>query len=131
MDPLTSGHVDLLHDAETFGHVLVALNSDDWLLGKKGYVFQSYQERARILLAIKYVYAVVAFDDSDGTVCDALKRYRPDYFANGGDRDTPHPAEDAVCRELHIEQLFNIGGPKTSSSSELVRRAAQSLRGRG
>ena len=120
MDCLHSGHVAMILDAATYGDVVVILNSDDWLLRKKGYKFMDWNERAEILSAIRGVVDVVPVDDSDGTVCEALRRIRPDYFANGGDRKVGNTPEGEVCKELGIEMLWNIGGGKTQSSSWLI-----------
>lgn len=119
-DPCHSGHIRMILEAATYGDVVVILNSDDWLMRKKGYKFMSWEERAEILMAIKGVTNVVTVDDSDGTVCEALRRIRPDYFANGGDRKVGNTPEGDVCAELGIEMLWNIGGGKTQSSSWLI-----------
>jgi D-beta-D-heptose 7-phosphate kinase/D-beta-D-heptose 1-phosphate adenosyltransferase len=119
-DPCHSGHVRMILEAANYGDVIVILNSDDWLLRKKGYKFMSWEERAEILMAFKGVTAVVPVDDSDGTVCEALRRIRPDYFANGGDRKPGNTPEGDVCAELGIEMVWNVGGGKTQSSSWLI-----------
>lgn len=119
-DPLHSGHVAMILEAATYGDVVVILNSDDWLIRKKGYKFMDWSERAEILSAIRGVVEVVSVDDSDGTVCEALRRIRPDYFANGGDRKVGNTPEGEVCKELGIEMLWNVGGGKTQSSSWLI-----------
>ena len=85
-DPIHAGHVAMIRDAAKHGDVIVVANSDEWLMRKKGFVFMSFEERRDILKEIKGVVIVAAVDDSDGTVCDALRKIRPDYFANGGDR---------------------------------------------
>jgi glycerol-3-phosphate cytidylyltransferase-like family protein len=80
-----------------------------------------WEERAEILMAIKGVTDVVQVDDSDGTVCEALRRIRPDYFANGGDRKVGNTPEGDVCAELGIEMLWGVGGTdKVQSSSWLI-----------
>lgn len=119
-DPCHSGHIRMILEAATYGDVVVILNSDDWLMRKKGYKFMSWEERAEILMAIKGVTDVVTVDDTDGTVCEALRRIRPDYFANGGDRKVGNTPEGDVCAELGIEMLWNVGGGKTQSSSWLI-----------
>ena len=50
---------------------------------------------------------------------------RPDYFANGGDRTTQNTPEQAVCEELGIQMLWNMGGQKIQSSSDLVRTSRE------
>lgn len=122
-DPLHVGHVRLIHDAALVGDVVVILNSDDWLKRKKGYVFMDWLARAYILKAITGVKSVEAVDDSDGTVVEALARIRPDYFANGGDRQPENTPELALCLDYGIKPLWGIGGQKVASSSDLVRTA--------
>ena len=119
-DPIHVGHLDLIEAAASYGRVIVALNSDRWLERKKGYAFMPWVDRARILNALEMVFSVVPVDDSDGTVCTALRQARPTYFANGGDREKCDPAEHGICEERGINELFGIGGGKVRSSSELV-----------
>ena len=38
-DPLHSGHIRHLLEASNYGDLIVILNSDDWLIRKKGYKF--------------------------------------------------------------------------------------------
>lgn len=133
-DPLHCGHVDYINGAAEYGRVVVILNSDEWLIRKKGYCFMPFAERAEILKNIKSVFKVAGVDDYDGSVCQALKSIRPKYFANGGDRTKLNvkqqkvgSAEAKLCQELGIIQLFNIGGEKSASSSKLVKNAAKKL----
>jgi D-beta-D-heptose 7-phosphate kinase/D-beta-D-heptose 1-phosphate adenosyltransferase len=119
-DPVHFGHVRMIQEASQFGDVIVILNSDDWLMRKKGFVFMSWEERAEILSAIKGVAKVVPVDDSDGSVCEALRREKPTYFANGGDRTNKNTPEMEVCTELGISMLWGVGGGKIQSSSDLV-----------
>jgi len=119
-DPLHTGHLDYLIAASVYGNVVVALNSDEWLLRKKGYVFMPWDDRRRIVNDIRHVHKVISVDDSDNTVCEALRSIKPFYFANGGDRENPDPEEHKVCKELDITEIFGIGGKKVCSSSKLV-----------
>ena len=82
-----------------------------------------FQSRHEILDSIKGVILVDSVDDSDGTVCDALRRHKPTYFANGGDRGKNNTPEAQLCKELGIELLWGIGGEeKVESSSDLVKK---------
>lgn len=119
-DPLHVGHLDLIEAAAGYGNVIVALNSDWWLEKKKQYLFMPWEERARILSALSRVHTVVQVFDRDRTVCEALLRIRPAYFANGGDRESANPDEHEVCNLRGIKELFGIGGTKTRSSSQIV-----------
>ena len=122
-DPVHIGHIRMIVEASKHGDVIVVTNSDDWLFRKKGFVFMEFEERAEILSSIKGVVRVSGVDDSDGTVCEAIRRLKPDYFANGGDRKKHNTPEQSVCEELGIEMLWAVGGDyKANSSSTLVER---------
>lgn len=101
----------------------VALNSDAWLIRKKGFVFMPWAERAEILRSLRWVDRVFEIDDSDGTVCQAIKALRPGFFANGGDRTTAENAESFICSYVGTVEIFGVGGGKVQSSSSLVQKA--------
>ena len=119
-DPVHVGHVRMIQEAARCGDVIVIANSDAWLMRKKGYVFMNYEQRQEILYAFKGVVDVVEARDDDGTVCTTLRHIKPVIFANGGDRGDTNTPEVQVCQELGIEMLWNVGGGKIQSSSELV-----------
>ena len=122
-DPIHKGHIRMIREAVKKGEVLVIVNSDAWLMRKKGYVFMPFEERVEIIKSIKGVRdtSVVGIDDSDNTVCEALRKFKPDYFANGGDRTNTNTPEMALCEELGIEMLWEVGGGKVQSSSTLTK----------
>tara|TARA_R110000868_G_scaffold288909_2_gene549108 strand:- start:138 stop:554 length:417 start_codon:yes stop_codon:yes gene_type:complete len=122
-DPVHIGHIRMIVEASEHGDVIVVANSDDWLFRKKGFVFMEFGERAEILASIKGVIKVSGVDDSDNTVCEAIHRLKPDYFANGGDRGRNNTPEQTLCDEIGVEMLWGIGGEnKANSSSTLVER---------
>ena len=114
------GHVRMIQEAARYGDVIVIANSDDWLRRKKGYVFMTYEQRQEILYAFKGVVDVLEAKDDDETVCKTLRHLKPAIFANGGDRADTNTPEVQVCYDLGIEMLWNVGGEKIQSSSELV-----------
>ena len=122
-DPIHKGHIRMIREAAKKGEVLVIVNSDEWLMRKKGFVFMPFEERVEIIKSIKGVRdtSVIGIDDSDDTVCEALRRFRPHYFANGGDRTNTNTPEMAVCEEFGIEMLWEVGGGKVQSSSALTK----------
>ena len=80
--------------------------------------------KREILNAIKGVILVDSVDDTDGTVCEAIRRHKPTYFANGGDRGRSNTPEQSVCEELGVKLLWGIGGEeKLQSSSDLAKKA--------
>ena len=122
-DPVHIGHLRMIQEAAKYGHVVVIVNSDQWLMRKKGYIFMPFQERCEILEGFTATGETTYVDDSDNSVCEALHRIKPDYFANGGDRKLNNTPEMSVCKELGIELLWNVGGGKIQSSSTLVNDA--------
>jgi D-beta-D-heptose 7-phosphate kinase/D-beta-D-heptose 1-phosphate adenosyltransferase len=84
----------------------------------------TFAQRAEILNAIKGVILVDSVDDTDGTVCEAIRRIKPDFFANGGDRGRTNTPEVDVCNEMEIKLLWGVGGDKKmASSSDLVKNS--------
>tara|TARA_Y100000310_G_scaffold93048_1_gene90635 strand:- start:7222 stop:7686 length:465 start_codon:yes stop_codon:yes gene_type:complete len=120
-DPVHKGHCRMIQEAAKYGKLIVVANSDEWLQRKKGFVFMSFAERQEILSCMRGVSIVIQADDADDTVCKALRKFKPDYFANGGDRTNNNTPEMAVCEELGIEMLWEVGGGKVQSSSALTK----------
>ena len=120
-DPIHVGHVRLIQAASKHGDVFVILNSDEWLMRKKGYMFMTFDERKEIIESMSAVHDVIEVNDDDGSVCEALERVRPHFFGNGGDRLSDNVPEVELCKELGIKMIFNLGGEKIQSSSDLVR----------
>lgn len=116
-DPIHPGHIAMIEKAAKHGEVHIIANSDAWLIRKKGFFFQPWSDRKKILEV--YTPHIHAVDDADGTVCEALRRIKPTYFGNGGDRTNKNTPEQDVCSELGIELVFGLGGGKYSSSSAI------------
>mgnify|MGYP003628213553 CR=1 FL=1 len=122
-DPIHVGHIRMIQEAAEYGGVVIVANSDNWLYKKKGFVFMEWERRVEILSAIKGVISVDSVDDSDGTVCEAIRRLNPTYFANGGDRGRANTPEQSVCKEMDVKLLWSIGGDeKADSSSDLAKK---------
>ena len=127
-DPIHSGHINLIKDASKHGDVVVLLNSDAWLIQKKGKEFLPYKEREMIMNALKSVIDVIAFDDSDKTCIDGIRKAIEKYpnrkikFANGGDRnDNTSPLPEKVyCEQNKVKVLWGIGGDNKANSSSWI-----------
>src|SRR3989344_5525039 len=90
------------------------------------------KERKELLDQIKWVDRVVLTGHKPGTkdmsICNELRKIKPDIFANGGDRKLDNIPEVAVCREIGTKMIFNIGeGGKVQSSSWLLESFAKNL----
>ncbi|HEV7725354.1 MAG TPA: D-glycero-beta-D-manno-heptose 1-phosphate adenylyltransferase [Modestobacter sp.] len=98
-DLLHAGHVATLRAARGLGDCLVVcINSDDSVRRLKGPTrpLVSAPDRARVLEALEFVDAVVAFDED--TPAEVLERLRPDVWAKGGDYAGADLPEAAVLR---------------------------------
>lgn len=127
-DPVHNGHFDMIDDASCFGKVIVLLNSDAWLMRKKGYVFMKFAERKRLIERMNNVYCVLPAIDDDNTVCDSIENLKEiiQYFGNGGDRIKSNTPETELCEKHGIPIIYGLGGNKIASSSELVTNAIAS-----
>ena len=82
-----------------------------------------FKKRVEILNAIKGVVLVDSVDDTDDTVCEAINRHKPTYFANGGDRGRTNTPEQSTCEQIGTKLLWSVGGDeKVDSSSNLVKK---------
>lgn len=126
-DPIHKGHIRMISDASCFGRLIVLLNTDEWLIRKKGSFFMDFEHRREIVESIKGVYCVLPAQDDDGTVCQSLEDlsclFR--YFGNGGDRGKQNTPEADICAKNNIKIIYGLGGGKIASSSELVNAAVR------
>jgi cytidyltransferase-like protein len=124
-DPIHSGHISYFNAAKELGDkLIVALNSDDWLINKKGKYFMPFKEREAIINSIECVDHVMSFNDDDiGSCIDALEKVKEMYpdehisFANGGDRNDSNIPEMSVS---DIEFIFGVGGADKKNSSSWI-----------
>ena len=125
-DPVHSGHIAYFKAAKTLGDVLiVGLNSDEWLVRKKGAAFMPWNERLCIINNLSMVDEVFTFDDSDGSAKHFIHQVRAHYpdaeliFANGGDRTAKNiPEMDVV--DNNLEFVFGVGGEDKKNSSSWI-----------
>lgn len=126
-DPVHEGHIDMFdHAKSAYDYVVVGINSDEWLKRKKGRAFMSLESRSAIISSLKQVDEITAFDDSDDTAIDLIKKVMdrfPDSsitFGNGGDRSGGNFPELDFCVENDINTNDDLGTGKTNSSSDLL-----------
>tara|TARA_B100000424_G_C22807544_1_gene432664 strand:- start:15 stop:785 length:771 start_codon:yes stop_codon:yes gene_type:complete len=129
-DPLHSGHLEYLRCAKALGDtLLVGLNSDDWLIQKKGKPFLPYYEREQVLRSLRDVDNVINFNDTDGTAIDAITKALRIYslaniiFVNGGDRTADNiPEQSHFIDNDRVRFEFAVGGGKKNSSSTILNK---------
>lgn len=122
-DPVHVGHLRMFDEAKKLGtKLIVVLNCDAWLARKKGKAFMPQDERAELIAGFSCVDEVFILESDRNDVAEAIEKFRPHIFANGGDRkaekDIP---EAAICKKLGVKMVFNVGGGKVRSSSELLK----------
>ena len=73
-DPIHSGHIEYFKAARKLGDkLIVALNSDQWLIQKKGKYFMPFLERKTVIENLIMVDEVIDFEDDDlGSATNAL-----------------------------------------------------------
>ncbi|WP_131846909.1 MULTISPECIES: PfkB family carbohydrate kinase [unclassified Curtobacterium] len=99
-DLLHAGHARTLSAARALGDCLVVcLNSDTSVRALKGpdRPIMTQDDRVELLLALDCVDAVVVFDEH--TPDEALRRFRPDVWAKGGDYTASELPEAATLAE--------------------------------
>lgn len=123
-DPLHSGHIEYFKAAKALGDMLiVGINSDEWLIRKKGRPFMPWVERNVIVANLDPVDATLLFDDSDGSAVDAIRKVKELYpddqiiFANGGDR-TKENIPEMVFDDVEFQ--FGVGGENKMNSSSWI-----------
>ena len=125
-DPIHKGHIALFKHARAYGtKLVVGLNSDEWLIRKKGRYFMDYDERKEILLSLSCVDEVISFNDYDDSSNDAIEQliqHSPIIFCNGGDRGKDNvPEHDKYWCNARVVFKWGIGGnDKKNSSSTLL-----------
>jgi len=97
-DLFHAGHVRFLERCRQFGKVTVALNTDEFIEAYKGKPpVMSYQERAEVLLACRFVHDVVPnFDGADSRT--AIDWVEPDLIVIGS---------DWAVRDYHAQMGFD------------------------
>ena len=111
-----NGHIRLLKRAKQFGHVIVALTTDEEIKTKKGYEPElTYKQRAEILSSIRYVDEVVPcrwlLDNA------FLESHQIDYLVHGDDNSN----------DVHPEKMLIFPRTQGISSSLLRKRVISAL----
>jgi len=125
-DPLHNGHLSYIKAASELGDILVVgVNSDEWLVRKKGRSFMPFEDRISIIQSLQGVDYAIPFNDRDNSAKDAIawaRRVYPEYaivFANGGDRTSENIPEMDIVDD-NIDFVFGIGGTNKVNSSSWI-----------
>ena len=125
-DPLHSGHISYINAARKLGDILVVgVNSDEWLVRKKGRSFMPFEDRISIIQSLQGVDYAIPFNDLDNSAKDAITWARRVYpedkiiFANGGDRTLNNIPEMDIVDD-NLEFVFGVGGEDKANSSSWI-----------
>ena len=131
-DPIHPGHIMMMKDCLKFSnYLIVGVNSNKWLINKKGNYFMDIQHIIYVVISLNVVNETMEVEDDDkGSANNLLIKIRNKYsndkiiFANGGDRsDSSKILEFETAKQYNIDLKFGIGGShKESSSSDLLKR---------
>jgi rfaE bifunctional protein nucleotidyltransferase chain/domain len=127
-DLLHVGHVRSLQGARACAdRLIVGVNSDASVKRNKGphLPVVPETERAEVLAALACVDYVFVFDDP--TVDPLLELIRPDAYCKGPEYTMENLPERETVRRLRITYR-QVGDPKDHSTSDLIRRVAESAR---
>lgn len=122
-DPLHSGHIAYFKAARKLGDKLVVgVNSDEWLIRKKGRPFMPFHERCNIIEELSCVDQVIGFNDDDDTASNAIFQVMSTHagkvvFANGGDRTNENIPE---MKYDNVDFVFGVGGEDKKNSSSWI-----------
>ena len=131
-DPLNGrGHLTHIQEAKKLGgKLIVILTRNDQLIVKgnkpNGTFYPDAADRIAIIRGLEAVDEVVMNIDTGLECAESLRMVKPQIFAKGGDRgpDNMPQCEIDVCKEIGCQIVYNVGDSKMTSSSELIRKAA-------
>jgi rfaE bifunctional protein nucleotidyltransferase chain/domain len=119
-DVLHRGHIELFKYAKSLGdYLVVGLDTDQRVKRAKGISrpFNKLQDRMAMLEAIKYIDAVVSFDDDD-ELRYLVKFYNSDIMVVGSDwRDKRVVGQDAVKEVKFFSRIGEYSTTKILEST--------------
>lgn len=107
-DLLHIGHINLLKRAKALGdYLVVAVSTDAFNRLKHKDAFMSFEERATILEAIRYVDAVIAEDNWEQKAED-IKKHHIDVFVMGDDWTSEFDFLKEYCEVVYLPRTKDI-----------------------
>lgn len=108
-DLLHYGHVNLLQRAKQLGdYLIVAISTDEFNLNKKNkQCYFSYEERKRLVEAIRYVDLVIPEEDWEQKIAD-VKEYKVDTFVIGDDWEGKFDFLKDYCEVVYLPRTPEI-----------------------
>ncbi len=112
-DLLHYGHINLLQRAKSLGdYLVVALSTDEFNSKDKGKVtYFSYEERKRLLEAVRYVDLVIPEENWEQKISD-VKELKIDTFVMGDDWKGKFDFLKDYCEVVYLERTPEISTTK-------------------
>lgn len=119
-DLLHYGHINLLQRAKELGdYLIVALSTDDFnTIEKNKKTYFTYEERKRLLEAIRYVDLVIPEDNWEQKVTD-VKEFKADIFVIGDDWKGKFDFLAEFCQVVYLERTPEISSTKIKTDLKL------------
>lgn len=119
-DLLHHGHINLLRRARELGdHLTVALSTDEFNLGKGKKCFHSYEDRAVLLQAVRYVDSIIPETHWEQKVQDVIQ-HNIHTFVIGDDWAGKFDFLKEHCQVVYLPRTLDI------STTSIKQRLAQS-----
>ena len=112
-DLLHYGHINLLQRAKALGdYLIVALSTDEFnSVEKQKITYFSFEERKRLLEAVRYVDLVIPERNWEQKVCD-VKEFKVDTFVMGDDWKGKFDFLNEYCEVVYLERTPEISTTK-------------------
>lgn len=112
-DLLHYGHINLLQRAKELGdYLIVALSTDEFNTKEKNKkTYFTYEERKRLLEAIRYVDLVIPEANWEQKIQD-VKEYKADIFVIGDDWEGKFDFLKGYCDVVYLERTPEISTTK-------------------
>lgn len=112
-DLLHAGHINLLRRAKELGDYLIVVVSTDefnWNEKQKKCYF-SYEERKKLVEAVRYVDLVIPEENWDQKISD-VKEYHVDTFVMGDDWKGKFDDLKDICEVVYLERTPEVSTTK-------------------
>jgi len=126
-DLLHYGHINLLRRAKELGDYLIvglSTNKFNEIKGKKCYF--SYEERKKLLEAIRYVDLVIPEECWEQKIQD-IKEYKVDIFVMGNDWEGKFDFLKDYCEVIYLERTPEISTTKIKTDLGLNKAPTKSI----
>lgn len=118
-DLIHYGHINLLERARRLGdYLIVGLSTNEFNAIKNKKCYFSYEERKRLLEAIRYVDLVIPEEAWEQKVSD-IKLYQIDTFVIGDDWEGKFDELKSLCEVVYLNRTPEVSTTKIKSELKI------------